>query len=365
MSTLPAAGYPSNAARTEGEMKTFFDTMIEVVREAPGGDNGGILTIASGSITPTRSMHTLETQGGASTDDLDVIATTNMPEGRILIMSMETASRAVVIRHAIGGTGQIYTPTGANVTLRDVGQFAFFRRRGTIWYLLHVTAGKALPANGYSGVLWGNVHVPTVDGSWVVPTGVYSVLMKIRGGGGGGGGGMTATGSPTTDLAGGGGGAGAYIETLISVVPGDSLTIDLGTGGSGGASGAPGVNGSAGALSSVTYGALSWSAPGGLGGGGANIVAGVGGAGAALTAAPTLGGGATAIHSIAGSPGDHGNIRYGGNGGVSNLGGGGRGGVSGIGAASAAIARSGSGGGGGEVGGAGAAGGSGTVEIYY
>ena len=60
--------------------------------------------------------------------------------------------------------------------------------------------------------------------TWVAPTGVTSVVAECWGGGGAGG---AATGNPA---AGGGGAGGAYARKIITVVPGNSYTVTVGTG---------------------------------------------------------------------------------------------------------------------------------------
>lgn len=52
MSALPASGYPSNASRTEGEMKQYFEDIRSNVEEHLGGAAESELTISGGSITP-------------------------------------------------------------------------------------------------------------------------------------------------------------------------------------------------------------------------------------------------------------------------------------------------------------------------
>ena len=68
--------------------------------------------------------------------------------------------------------------------------------------------------------------------TWNAPTGVTSVTVECWGGGGGGG---RATGNPAT---GGGGAGGSYALKQVSVTPGNTYTITVGTGGAGGQAGA-------------------------------------------------------------------------------------------------------------------------------
>jgi hypothetical protein len=62
--------------------------------------------------------------------------------------------------------------------------------------------------------------------TWTVPAGVTSVTVECIGGGGSGGGGRNV------NLAGGsGGGGGQYAKSVISVTPGNTYDVVVGTGG--------------------------------------------------------------------------------------------------------------------------------------
>lgn len=69
----------------------------------------------------------------------------------------------------------------------------------------------------------------TTSTTWTAPAGVTSVTVECWGGGGGGGG---AT-SDSVGEFGGGGAGGAYARKVVTVTPGNSYTVTVGTGGSG------------------------------------------------------------------------------------------------------------------------------------
>lgn len=107
------------------------------------------------------------------------------------------------------------------------------------------------------------------SGTWVVPGEVTKIIVEVWGAGGGGG--ELACGSPcginSTNVgasgglsAGGSGGSGGYARSILSVTPGSSYNIVVGTGGCMGACGNAGVPGG-----SSEFGALV-SAMGGRGG---------------------------------------------------------------------------------------------------
>lgn len=86
------------------------------------------LTIASGAVTATKSHHKIDTESDAATDDLDTIS--GGSEGDFLVIEAANAARTVVVKHA---TGNIYTFSGADITLDDYGKAAKFFHDGTNW----------------------------------------------------------------------------------------------------------------------------------------------------------------------------------------------------------------------------------------
>jgi len=115
-------------------------------------------------------------------------------------------------------------------------------------------------------------NVYTTTSTFTPPAGVFSVTVQCWGGGGGGGG------AAVNPSQGGGGAGGAYASSVISVVPGTTYTVTVGTGGTAGANtGATGGTGNSSWFGSAT----TLIAVGGVGGvGGTSTVAsGTGGSG--------------------------------------------------------------------------------------
>ena len=142
--------------------------------------------------------------------------------------------------------------------------------------------------------------VYTASGSFMVPANVSRLRIRLIGGGGGGGGCGTGAG-------GGGGGAGGYAEGAFGVVPGETYSVIVGSGGAG-ASG--GLAGSGGSTSFANW----ISATGGTGGV-SNGAGGEGGQG--------YGGDLTQVGGCGGDGFGNG-VAYPGNGGAGAFGGGGR-----------------------------------------
>jgi N-acetylneuraminic acid mutarotase len=145
--------------------------------------------------------------------------------------------------------------------------------------------------------------------TYTVPTGFTSVTVKAWGGGGGGGGGGKSGGK-----AGGDGGGGGFIQTVLTVSPGESLNVYVAAGGTGGIKADGGAGGGGGGASSVKRGTTTLAlAAGGAGGGGGDSRAtsangGPGGAGGGAsgltgTAGGTNGAGAGGSQTAGGAGG--------------------------------------------------------------
>ncbi len=196
----------------------------------------------------------------------------------------------------------------------------------------------------------------SVNGSWLCPEQVTAVILVGCGGGGGGGGGGD---DGTSNGGGGAGGNGAPVTVVpLSVTPGQTYTVEIGTGGSGGSGGSGvGGNGTVGSSGGISYFKL-----------GSTILAkfyGASGGGAGQGGTPSTGAGGTNSGLI-----DYRGFQMPGGNGSAGFSGDGTSGITspyGGAAGSSAIAPSGAGGGGGSIGdggtGSGANSGSGTAGI--
>ena len=156
----------------------------------------------------------------------------------------------------------------------------------------------------------GQTYTSQGASTFVVPSGVTSITTKMWGGGGGGAAASTSSGG------GGAGGGGGYVNSTITVTPGETLTIYVGgAGGAGGTTNTSGYGGGGGGYSSIYRSTtpLAIAAGGAGGGGGRSTSAGTaGGAGGGTTGvtggtsgAVTGGGGGT--QSAGGAAGTGGN----------------------------------------------------------
>lgn len=140
-------------------------------------------------------------------------------------------------------------------------------------------------ANFNSMLLTGGFHRFTSDDNFIVPHGATIFTIDAIGGGGGGGGGR-GSGAGTNRKGGSGGGGGSRHQRQIPASqlgnPGDSIAVDVATGGGGGNGGSSGdgSNGSAGGT--TTFGSFVSAFGGGQGLGGTtstNVFSGGGGGG--------------------------------------------------------------------------------------
>jgi len=125
---LAVAGYWTNLARTNGEVRTTIDVMMEVLRNNVGtGQNNKSETIASGVIDPGEPVSCIfaNCQTFGVDDDLDQIwnSTGNdFIEGQLLVLSKAlTETGDITIKHlttgSLGGEFKLYNDT--DITLEN------------------------------------------------------------------------------------------------------------------------------------------------------------------------------------------------------------------------------------------------------
>lgn len=100
-------------------------------------------TIAGGVITATGSWLTIETEGGAASDDLDTIACDTTTPGQLLFISPLQDDHTVVVKH---GTGNIHLTGSVDFTMDSLRKGLMLIRRGF---------DSVAPANWYE---WGRMN---------------------------------------------------------------------------------------------------------------------------------------------------------------------------------------------------------------
>ena len=150
MATLPAAGYLSNAARTEGEAKVALEDLIAAIKQIPGvGVAETTLTIQNGSMTPPSGgpgVFSVDTEAALSTDDLTNIVQTNLPDGSLVLIRPANSARVIVVKNNAGGAGQISLRSGVNTTLSTTAQWMMLKRTGSLWVEIFRAGNEYLEA---------------------------------------------------------------------------------------------------------------------------------------------------------------------------------------------------------------------------
>lgn len=115
----------------------------------------GVVITAAGGITANYAFHTIDTFGGAASDDLDTITPVGTagvgPTKTVsLILSLTNNARTVTIRH---GAGNIFLSGGANITLDDTRQSSqlFYNPIAGVWTDV---GQESLPDNPFPLVPW-------------------------------------------------------------------------------------------------------------------------------------------------------------------------------------------------------------------
>lgn len=112
---LTANGLNTEMDKLDAEINTLNAGNFTSLSPTTLGLTAGTeLTIASGAVTVTQSVHTIDTQADASTDDLTDL--NGGDEGDLLIISAANAARTVVVKH---NTSKIALADGADVELDE------------------------------------------------------------------------------------------------------------------------------------------------------------------------------------------------------------------------------------------------------
>jgi hypothetical protein len=128
-----AATFTSDDAQTEGEFRQACDDFLAATRQLLGAAGVEALTIATGSVTPTRGTIKVDTEGAAATDTLSNIVTTNLPDGSLLLLKSNDNGRVVTVAHNDGGAGQISLQGGLDLDLNITSMQLLLQRIGSDW----------------------------------------------------------------------------------------------------------------------------------------------------------------------------------------------------------------------------------------
>lgn len=144
MVALPATGTFVPGSRSNTDAGAEFEKWLSFTRQMPGGLGHQSLTIAGGSVAPSRASVVVDTEGSAAFDFLDRIDPVNLPDGSWCVVRIADGAREVQARHLQGGVGELMIAPGAdgaNYTFRDVTQRLWFQRDGNRWREIHRSYG--------------------------------------------------------------------------------------------------------------------------------------------------------------------------------------------------------------------------------
>lgn len=114
------------------------------------------LTISSGAVTATTSYHQIDTEGDASSDDLDTI-TFSGSVGTVLAIRSRDSARTVVVKNATGN-------------LRLAGDFSMSDTRDTLTLIWNGTLWFELARSAYGFLTLGGANEVTISSGAITAT---------------------------------------------------------------------------------------------------------------------------------------------------------------------------------------------------
>ena len=125
----------------QGELRQRMQDQLLATKQLIGAVGIEDVTIASGSITPTRGTVRMLYQGTA-VDDLVSIVTTNLPDGSLLLLSIKDEGYAITVKHGTGA-GNTSLTGGIDFVMNKLTQRILLQRMGTLWNEV-LRSGRAL-----------------------------------------------------------------------------------------------------------------------------------------------------------------------------------------------------------------------------
>jgi hypothetical protein len=174
------------------------------------------------------------------------IGTTN-PHSSSILEVASTTKGMLIPRMTMVQRISIASPIEGLVIYQTDGTRGFYYYNGSAWEKLT----NSIPVDDLTTNNYRSIQVFSTPGSysWVVPTGVYKIIVELWGGGGGTGGNggnyrLYTTGGWISAVGGIGaiGGKGGYNKVTLDVIPGLSYSLVVGASGSSGSNGSGGEN---------------------------------------------------------------------------------------------------------------------------
>lgn len=134
MTAFPLTGTFSNLGLKFGAFRAALTSFLAATKELLGAADEEVQIIGGGLITPSVASVAVDTEAAAPSDDLANIASTNMPAGRFITLRAADPARSVTVKHAAGGSGQVFLAGEADVVLREASEIVVLQQRGGDWF---------------------------------------------------------------------------------------------------------------------------------------------------------------------------------------------------------------------------------------
>ncbi len=125
--TVPKT-WVSGAVLSKTDLDTHIRDNLNFLKTNIALEEAVELTISDGEITIAYSHHSIDTEGNAASDDLVTI--NGGEEGRVVLIRPASGERTVILKH---GTGNIYSPSGLDITLDDESDYCLLVYDGENW----------------------------------------------------------------------------------------------------------------------------------------------------------------------------------------------------------------------------------------
>lgn len=127
------------------------------------GDNTTVLEIKSGAIQTYNSFHIIDTEGGAASDELTTIDSTNLTSGQILVLQSRTSARPITVKD---GTGNLSLSTNQDFIMDSSANTIMFILKNKTWYEISRSYNNA-DFTGFINI--GNDDTVTIAAGVITP----------------------------------------------------------------------------------------------------------------------------------------------------------------------------------------------------
>lgn len=150
---LPSPGAFTALSRPNASIGELLNAWLEATRQLVGAAPEAVHTIAGGAVAPTAGFVRVDTEGESDLDDLDRISPAGYGDGAVIEISVVDGARAVRVRHAQGGSGQILLVTPTPLLISSRTQLLRLHLGGSNWREIDRAYGsQTADARAYLGL---------------------------------------------------------------------------------------------------------------------------------------------------------------------------------------------------------------------